>query len=122
MLHLRAVKWMILAGTPLSRAQLRLPHLARQGAIGDRHALLGEQLPRAHGIATRLAEHLGNPRGARIGPRRDSGFAARLLRWATQYPAHRVARQMQQAADLTQGVALRPQHVHARTDLGWYHA
>ena len=117
MLHLCAGTEVIFAGTLRWLAQLRLADPTRQAAIGDLETVRGEQLLGAHGIAAGLCERRRDPLAAGGNLRRNSWLGLRLGRRLAQNMPHRITRQLEQPADLAQAVALRFQHMHARTDL-----
>jgi len=111
----------IFTGAPRWFAQLRPADPTRQAAIGDLNTIRGEQLLGANGVAARLGEGRCDPFAACVRLSRDTSFA-RYLRWRlAQNMPHRVTCEFEQPADLAQAVALRLQHMHARTDLRGYH-
>jgi hypothetical protein len=114
-LHLLAGSEVILARAPRRSAQPRLSDPARQGAVGNFHAFLSEQLLDADHVAAGAREgvlELGQY--LRLAGRRSGGAAL------AQDAAHRITREFQQAADLVQAPALLLENACAVADLGRY--
>jgi len=76
--------------------------------------LLGEQLPDAHDIAACADERILES-GQRLGVARRWPSALTITR--AQDAAHRIPRELEQAADLAQAMALRLENTHAVADL-----
>ena len=121
MLCFAAWGYAIFTGAPRWFTQLRLADPTRQAAVGDLNAIRREQLLGTDGVAACLCEGGSNLFTVCVRLSCDRWFALYLRRRLAQNMPHCVAREFEQPADLAQAVALRLQHVHARTDFRGYH-